>query len=187
MLTALHRSLHVVLNRPRIFALTGGTLLIEILVRAALATFHPVLSVVWPPIICLLVFGVIAPTVRAAVDNPNTAPEWDISTKLHESSQRLCALAFGGHLIALALGTSLFLIADTILRAAIYATGGTVPTVVVYLSPLIGVAAGAFIIWALITPAVAHVVAGNKLPDASLVAINTLALLKSYQIDTNAC
>lgn len=167
MAPTLRDALHVVLNRPRVFALAAATLLCEAAVRLALAVVHPVLTVAFPPVVALPVLAAAAPTVRDALETPDATPQWRVTATLRDRGPRLLAVAVGGHLVALALGAAAFLLVDTPLRAAVYATGGSLSPTTVLVAPLAGVAAGALIAWAVLAPAVEHVVAGDRLRAAA--------------------
>lgn len=174
MLAALRAGLRVALNRPRVFGLSVGVLLFEGFVRVALAALNPVLSLLCPPLVSLLVLGSAAPTVRAAVVAPETTLDWSVRSTLRERGARLCAVAVGGHLVSLARGAAGFLVVDTALRAAMYATGGTIPTAVVVLTPFAGVAAGTVVAWGLLAPTVARAVSGAGLCDAATASVRAV-------------
>ncbi|GGM58798.1 fumarate reductase subunit D [Halarchaeum rubridurum] len=158
---ALRDGLRVALNRPRTFGFAGGALLCEVVLRLALATVHPLLAVVCPPVVALPLLGATAPAVDAAVADPAATPALALRARLRERGPTLLALAVGGHLVALACGAAAFLLLDTPVRWAVYATGGTVSTVAVHVTPLVGVAVGAFLAWGLLAPAVARAASGD--------------------------
>ncbi|CQH57766.1 uncharacterized protein HHUB_2597 [Halobacterium hubeiense] len=172
MAPTLRDALHVVLNRPRVFALAAAALLGEAAVRLALVVVHPVLTVAFPPVVALPVLAAAAPTVRAALETPDAPPQWTAAATLRDRAPRLLAVAVGGHLVALALGTAAFLLVDTPLRAAVYATGGSLSPTTVLVAPLAGVAAGALLAWAVLAPAVERVVAGDRLRAAAAAPLH---------------
>ncbi|MCG1003418.1 MULTISPECIES: hypothetical protein [Halobacterium] len=174
MAPTLRDALHVALNRPRVFALAGTTLACEAVVRLAFAAVHPVLAVALPPVVALGVLGAAAPTVRSAVAAPDEPLQWTVGETLRERGPLLVAVAVAGHVVALALGTAAFLLVDTPLRAAVYATGGSVSTTTVHVAPLAGVAAGAFVAWGLLAPTVERAVAGDGVRAAATAPLRAL-------------
>jgi hypothetical protein len=175
MAPTLRNALHVALNRSRVFALAAAALLAETAARLALAAVHPVLSVVLPPVLAVPVLGAAAPTVRAALETPAAPPQWTVTGTLRDRGPRLLAVAVGGHLAALAVGVAAFLLVDTPLRAAVYATGGSLSPTTVLVAPLAGAAAGALLAWATLAPAVERVVAGETLRAAAAAPLRALA------------
>lgn len=173
MSTALRDGLHVALNRPRIFTLAGGTLLLEVLVRLALAVVHPVLAILFPPVIALPVLGAAAPTVRVVATSDAT-PQWIATAMLRERGLQLLVVAIGGHLVALALGASAFLLVDTALRMGVYATGGSISEAAIHVAPLAGVSAGTLVAWGLLAPAVERVVSGDGVRAAAVAPLGML-------------
>ena len=172
---ALRDGLHVALNRPRVFAFTGGTLLLDVLIRLALAVVHPALAILCPPVIALPVLGAAAPTVRVAVTTPDATLQWTVTEMLRKRGPQLLLVAIGGHLVALALGASAFLLVDTALRMGVYATGGSISEAAIHVTPLVGVSAGTLVAFGLLAPAVERIVSGDGVRAAIVAPLGLLA------------
>ncbi|ATW89334.1 hypothetical protein halTADL_2605 [Halohasta litchfieldiae] len=176
MSTALRNGLRIALNEPRVFGLAGSSILLDILTRLVLAgTVHPVLAVLWPPVVALPLLGAGAPTVRRLADDPASTPQWALGSTLREIGPRLIVGAVVGHLCAIVLGTSAFLIVDTAVRILMYAIGWSVPAGLVFFLPLPGVAAGTLLAWGLLVPTVAQLATGRSLRDAADGSLRALA------------
>lgn len=167
--------LRVALNRPRVLGVVAAASLLEALLRAPLAAVNPVLAVVCPPIAAVPLLGAAAPSVRRAVENPDTVPDLSPGTLRERFDRRLLAAALVGHAVALALGVAGFLLIDTPIRATVYALGGSVPSAVVLLTPLPGVAAATVVAWGLLVPALARVAAGASTRTAVRAPLGALA------------
>ena len=176
MSTALRDGLRLALNEPRVFGLAGGALLLEVLVRLVLAgAVHPVLAVLWPPVVALPLLGAGAPTVGRLVDDPAATPQWAFGSTLRTVGPRLLVVAVVGHLCALALGAAAFLLVDTAVRVVVYAIGWSVSAGLVLFLPLPGVAAGTLLAWGLLVPAIARVIDGGSLREAAAGSRRALA------------
>ncbi|GAA0295007.1 hypothetical protein [Halarchaeum salinum] len=171
---AVRDGLRVALNRPRLFGLAGGALLCEVILRLALGTVHPLLTVVCPPVAAIPLLGAAAPSVSDAVADADATPDGGLRATLRERGPSLLAVAVGGHLVALACGAAAFLVLDTAIRWVLYATGGIVSTVVVHVAPLLGVAGGAFVAWAFLAPAVEHAISGSDVRTVALAPLRGL-------------
>jgi hypothetical protein len=118
-------------TRPRLLLAAGLAVLGEVGLRALLGwLLAPPAAVCWPPVLAVVAVG------RASAAD--------------RSLRSLLTLAALGHLLALPAGAALFLLVDTPIRAALYAVGagGVVSPGVVVLSPLLGVALGTVVAWA---------------------------------------
>ncbi|WP_251342168.1 hypothetical protein [Haloplanus halophilus] len=111
----------------------------------------PPAAVLWPPVVTLVAVG------RRADRSPRS----------------LLALAVLGHLLAVPAGAALFLLVDTPVRAALYWAGWTPSTEVIVLSPLLGVALGTVVAWAVPATALgaASASVGTALRDAVGAAV----------------
>ncbi|WP_248897786.1 hypothetical protein [Haloplanus halobius] len=166
-MSALRSAARATLNSPRLLALAALAAIAETAIRigATLAESIP-LAILWPPI-SVVVLGLVAPNVRAALP-PAVRPD-DVG---RPALPVLLAVAVGGHALALAVGTTAFLLLDTPVRVALYwlGYGDALTTLSVQVGgAIIGVAVGTLLGWVVVAPAVGRVVAGES-PSRALGA-----------------
>lgn len=135
----LRAAARVALDCPRVVGLVLAVVVAETALRLALGVTEPLAIVLCPPIVAVPLLGAAAPAIRAVVCDPEVAPDWHLAAHLRAVGPRLFVAAVLGHIVAVALGAALFILIDTPVRFAVYALGGSVPSVIVVFTPLVGV------------------------------------------------
>ncbi|WP_440769688.1 hypothetical protein [Natronorubrum sp. DTA28] len=156
-MTPLRNALRVTGSSDRLFATAIVVVLLETVVRFALAvTVSPVAGVLWPPVVAVVGLASVGPTVRdRLVDGSDgtTTSDGTVGGRLPS----LVVVALGGHALAVAGGVALFLLVDTPVRYGLYwlGRGDLLSPLVIQLSPFVGVTVGTLLAW--IVPAIAVV------------------------------
>ncbi|WP_435067676.1 hypothetical protein [Haloplanus sp. C73] len=159
-MSALRPAVRATLNSPRLLALAALAAVAETAVRVGAILVDSIpLAVLCPPV-GVVVLGLAAPSVRAAL-----SPSLDSDDTGRPSLPALFAVAVGGHALAVAVGTTGFLLLDTPARAALYwlGYGDALTSLSVQVGgAILGVSVGTLLGWVVAAPAVGRVVAGDS-------------------------
>lgn len=174
-------SIGALLASDRLVAAAAVVALAEALLRLGLAIrIDPLAVVLWPPFVAVTGLAWAVPSVRTVLIDAATDAATPTGTdRFLDRLPSLAAVAVGGHALAVALGTTLFLLVDTAVRYLLYLTGygDLLGFEIIALTPLFGVTAGTFVAW--IVPAIAVVrvadgaSASHGLRDAVVASIRT--------------
>ena len=177
MSAALRTGVRLGLNRPGVFCVVAAALTLEFVARVAVGVVaNPLSAVLLPPFLGVLVLGGAFPVVRAAAADEES-PWVAFPATVGARWPSLLAFAAVGHLLAVVVGTALFLVGDTAVRYLVYAAVGEhLPAGFVVYLPVVGVAGGALLAWSLLPPAVGPLLDREELRPGLRAGLRTAAL-----------
>ncbi len=144
----------------RLGSVTVLVALLEVPIRLVLAiTTDPIAAVLWPPIVAVIGLAWAVPTTRSAMGDDVASEE---AGEIRDRLPSLAVVALAGHVLAVGVGTVLFLFVDTPIRYGLYwiGRGDLISASVIAIAPLVGVAVGTLVAWTVPAIAVVRAVDG---------------------------
>ncbi|MEY7847609.1 hypothetical protein AB7C87_00175 [Natrarchaeobius sp. A-rgal3] len=184
-MSALSGTLRPTMPDDRVFAAAAVVALLEGIVRLVLPVISaplidgswpwpPLLAILWPPVIAVFGLAFVAPIARET--RTEIVDEQGEGVALVQRRlPAFASLAVVGHAVAVVGGIALFLLVDTPVRYALYATGTSdpLPLALVVYAPIFAIALGTIVAWALPAAVFVRVVRGDGIVEGTRTVIAT--------------